>query len=265
MLQAQSSFWTHAKNRALSPPPPSRQGRLFPPCRGIPVISLCVLRGSLLRRPVELRFVDPHAVQDNRKLARDGDLGLAEAVSLGELGSPCLQSRPFRYAGQQHAGCLEQIHAQHGVTALRDSAGPIDFPGSMASSRQSDIGPDTSRSLEARRIVDRRLEAECGDWADTRYGHKPADLHVMTCQLVNLTVEIIDLLLDGIARLKQRPHCSNQLGTIVDQLRGSHSKDVELVTGPTTTWLWTEPGALDLTNKAIASGSESTTPSCTID
>src|SRR6516164_3147186 len=97
MLQAQSSFWTHAKNRAISPPPPSRQGRLFPPCRGIPVISLCVLRGSLLRRPVELRFVDPHAVQDNRKLARDGDLGLAEAVSLGELGSPCLQSRPFRY------------------------------------------------------------------------------------------------------------------------------------------------------------------------
>ena len=36
----------------------------------------------------------------------------------------------------------------------------------------------------------------------------------MTRQLVNLTVEIVDLLLDGLARLKQRPHCSNQLGTI---------------------------------------------------
>src|SRR6476620_9926644 len=45
MLQARSSFWTHAKNRTISPPPPSRQGRLFPPCRGIPVIS-CVLRGA---------------------------------------------------------------------------------------------------------------------------------------------------------------------------------------------------------------------------
>ena len=39
----------------------------------------------------------------------------------------------------------------------------------MASSRQSDIGADTSRSLEARRIVDRRLEAECSDWADTAF------------------------------------------------------------------------------------------------
>jgi hypothetical protein len=101
----------------------------------------------------------------------------------------------------------------------------------MASSRQSDIGPDTSRSLEARRIVDRRLEAECGDWADTRYGHKPADLHIMTRQLVS--VEIVDLLLDGLARLKQRPHCSNQLGTILDQLCGSRSKDIELATADT--------------------------------
>jgi hypothetical protein len=52
----------------------------------------------------------------------------------------------------------------------------------------------------------------------------------MTCQLVNLTVEIVDLLLDGLARLKQRLHCSNQLGTILDQLCGSHSKDIELAT-----------------------------------
>jgi len=38
----------------------------------------------------------------------------------------------------------------------------------MTSGRQPDIGPNTSRSLEARRIIDRRLEAECGDRADTR-------------------------------------------------------------------------------------------------
>ena len=215
MLQARSPFRALAKNRTISPPPPSRQGRLFPPCRGNPVISLCVLRGSLLRRPVELGSVDPHAVQNDRELPRDGDLGLAEAVSLGELGSPSLQPRPFRHAGQQHAGCLEQIHAQHGVTALRDSAGPIDLPGGMASGRQSDIGPNTSRSLEARRIIDRRLEAECGDRADTRHGHEPADLHIMTRQLVNLTVEIVDLLLDGLARLEQRPDRSHQFGTIL--------------------------------------------------
>ena len=54
MLKARSPFRALAKHRAISPPPPSRQGRLFPPCRGNPVISSFALSGRLLRRPVEL-------------------------------------------------------------------------------------------------------------------------------------------------------------------------------------------------------------------
>src|SRR6516225_610802 len=50
----------------------------------------------------------------------------------------------------------------------------------MASGRQSDIGANTSRSLEAGRIVDRSLEAECGDWTDTWHGHEPSDLRFRT-------------------------------------------------------------------------------------
>jgi len=65
-------------------------GTTFPAVSREPCDLLCVLRGSLLRRPVELGSVDPHAVQNDRELPRDGDLGLAEAVSLGELGSPSL-------------------------------------------------------------------------------------------------------------------------------------------------------------------------------
>ena len=72
----------------------------------------------------------------------------------------------------------------------------------MTSGRQSDVGANTSRSLEARRIVDCRLEAKCGDRTDTRRGHEPVDLHIITSQLQSLTVEIADLLLDGLARLK---------------------------------------------------------------
>src|SRR5258708_17098886 len=64
----------------------------------------------------------------------------------------------------------------------------------MASGRQSDISANTSRSLEAGRIVDRRLEAERGDRADTRHGHEPSDLSIITCQLQNLTIEIVGLL-----------------------------------------------------------------------
>src|SRR5712675_975915 len=100
----------------------------------------------------------------------------------------------------------------------------------MASGRQSDISADTSRSLEAGRIVDRRLEAERGDRTDTRHGHESADLQILTRQLQNLTVEIVDLLLDGLTCLEQRPDHSDQLGTVLDQFLGPHGKDIELGT-----------------------------------
>src|SRR5215510_10387640 len=100
----------------------------------------------------------------------------------------------------------------------------------MASGRQSDISADTSRSLEAGRIVNRCLKAERGDRADTRHGHEPSDLRIVTRQLQNLTVEIVDLLFNGLARREQRPDHSDQLGTVRDQFLGPHGKDIELGT-----------------------------------
>jgi|ERR1035437_4132671 hypothetical protein len=41
-------------------------GTSLPAVSREPVISLCALCGSLLRRPVELGLIDPHAVQDKR-------------------------------------------------------------------------------------------------------------------------------------------------------------------------------------------------------
>jgi hypothetical protein len=41
-------------------------------------------------RPVEFGSVDPHAVQNDRELARDGDCGLSEAISLSEPHPPSL-------------------------------------------------------------------------------------------------------------------------------------------------------------------------------
>src|SRR3984893_469376 len=46
-------------------------------------------RQHLLLRPVELSPVDPHAMQNDRELTRDRNLGLAEPVALGE---PCPQA-----------------------------------------------------------------------------------------------------------------------------------------------------------------------------
>jgi hypothetical protein len=71
---------------------------------GNPVIFVSSLRGNLLLRPVELGSVDPHAVQNDRELARDGDLGLSEPISLGEPHPPSLYHRPFRHDA---AGCPE--------------------------------------------------------------------------------------------------------------------------------------------------------------
>src|SRR5262249_34888678 len=95
------------------------------------------LRGSLLRRPIELSPVDPHAVQNDRELARDSDLGLAEPIAFGEPHPPRLQRGPFRHTGQQHVSCFEQIRAEHGITTLRDSTGPVDLSRGMATGRQA--------------------------------------------------------------------------------------------------------------------------------
>ena len=34
-------------------------------------------------------------------------------------------------------------------------------------------------------------------------------------------------MLDGLARFEQRPDCSHQIGTILDQLLGSYGEDIE--------------------------------------
>jgi hypothetical protein len=54
----------------------------------------------------------------------------------------------------------------------------------------SDIGANTSRSLEAGRIVDRRLKAERGNRTETGRGHEFANLHIMVRQLQNLTYAV---------------------------------------------------------------------------
>jgi transposase len=49
---------------------------------------------------------------------------------------------------------------------------------SMAPARQSNVSADTSRPLEACRIVDCRLKAKCGDWPDARQSFAAWRLHI---------------------------------------------------------------------------------------
>src|SRR6267154_622085 len=119
MLQSRSASRTHAKNRANSPSPSSRQGRLFLPSGRISVMPSL---GSNLLRPVELGSIDPHPMQNDRELTRDCNLCLAEPVALGEPYSPGLHGGPFWDARQQNPGCFKQVTSQHGVTAFRAAA-----------------------------------------------------------------------------------------------------------------------------------------------
>jgi hypothetical protein len=132
MLQARSPFRTLAKNRTISPPPPSRKGRLFPPCRGNlePCDLLCVLRGSLLRRPVELSPVDRvnHAWQLHARARREApipDRGLIfwfqqrDRVDGAELGRRW-PSRPCRRrsATPSYAVAVEGRRRRLGAAAM---------------------------------------------------------------------------------------------------------------------------------------------------
>src|SRR6202051_2440956 len=131
MLQSRSAFRPLAKNRTDSPSPAPRQGGLFPPLGSI---SVCYALGSnLLLRPVKLGSVDPHAMQNDRELTRDRNLGLAEPVAFGEPYPPSLHGGPFWDARQQNPGCFKQITSYHRVAALRDATCPIDLSGRMAS------------------------------------------------------------------------------------------------------------------------------------
>src|ERR1700690_280914 len=131
MLQSRSPFRTRPKNLSTSPSPSSRLGRLFLPFGRNSVMPS--LGSNLLRRPVELGSIDPHAMQNDGELTGDRNLGLAEPVALGEPYPPSLHGGPFWHARQQNPGCFKQITSQHRVAALRDATGPIDLSGRMAS------------------------------------------------------------------------------------------------------------------------------------
>jgi hypothetical protein len=70
-------------------------------------LSIPSLGSNLLLRPVEFGSLDPHAMQNDRELTRDRNLGLAEPVALGELRPPGFHGGPFRDAGQQNPGCFK--------------------------------------------------------------------------------------------------------------------------------------------------------------
>src|SRR5215467_280150 len=110
-------------SRAVTPPKPRsglRCGR-----KGVDGEDLG--SGTLGLGPPERGTVDPHAMQDHRKLARHSDLGALHAATLGHLQSPALERREARDPRQQHVGSFLKGGAHHLIADPRDPAAHIRF------------------------------------------------------------------------------------------------------------------------------------------
>jgi hypothetical protein len=122
MLQARSPLRALAKNRAISPPPPSRQGRHFPLCCGNPVVRYaryaiasfldqlnsvlsihirCRMTASLratatlaLRSPLRLASLIPQAFSADHFGTRVSSTPAASNKNIRSMVSPHFEIRP---------------------------------------------------------------------------------------------------------------------------------------------------------------------------
>src|SRR5919197_2696893 len=167
-------------------------------------------------------------MQNDGKLSSHGSLGFANPASLRNPNSPGFECRPLCDTGEQHIGCLVEVTSQHLVAAFRDPTCPIDLAGCVSSGRQSDIGSNASRPLEASGIIDRRKEAKSRDWANTRCCHKPSYVSIIAGQPHHLAIEVCNLPSDNLACLEQRLYRGSEFWPSLGQLGGAYGKHVHL-------------------------------------
>ena len=110
MLQAQSLRLRARKKSGDLTTAIVPAGTSFPAVSREPCdLPSCALRGSLLRRPVELGAVDPHAMQNHGELSSNRDFGFSEPASFGDPHAPGFEHGPFCNACQQNACPLVEI------------------------------------------------------------------------------------------------------------------------------------------------------------
>jgi hypothetical protein len=107
----------------------------------------CRGRGCCCRNrgPAEIGAVDPHAVHDHGKPARQGNLRGLHAAPFRDPHGPGPQRRPAAVM-QEDVGRLVKGGAHHRITAAADVAIVIGLPGAVAPWRQTEVRSDISRS-----------------------------------------------------------------------------------------------------------------------
>ena len=83
-------------------------------------------------------------MQNDGKLASDGDARLVQAPAFCDAHAPGFERRSSRNPRKQHIGRLVQIASQHRVAAFGDAPRPIGFARRVSPRRQADIGSNTA-------------------------------------------------------------------------------------------------------------------------
>jgi len=117
--------------------------------------------------PPKLRAVSPNAVQDHSDLAGNSYTRLLRSNALGQPCPPSFERGPTLHLREKDIGGLVQALSSEPISAFRDVALPICFPG-LISSRRQEIGPYIAGPSEPAGLIDRRMECQSRHWPDAR-------------------------------------------------------------------------------------------------
>ena len=124
--------------------------------------------------------IDPHPVQDARKLACDRDDRAQHARPFGDPQAPRPQRRPFPDPQQKACGCLAERLANRDVTLFGNATFIVDRGSRLVSSwRQAKMRANCSRSRKAERVINTNLERKGRNGADAGNGHQPTTNRIM--------------------------------------------------------------------------------------
>ena len=176
-------------NAASSSRRPSR--RIYPPRRS----STPQPSGSGWRyAPFEVRRVDPHPVEDDANLPRQGYDRFLPSAPLGDAHSPRAQCSRARHTGQETLGGLVQRCAQQRVPCFRNSSGPVDFARLISLRRQPNISTNRARLSKLLRNVDRDAIGGCDNRTDPQHRHQTSADGIVLSHLNEHAVQTIILL-----------------------------------------------------------------------
>ena len=107
-------------------------------------------------------------MQDHSELASNSHACLLRSNALGQPCPPSFERGPTLHLREKDIGGLVQARSSEPISAFRDVALPICFPGLISSRRQPEIGSYIAGPSESAGFIDRRMECQSRHWPDAR-------------------------------------------------------------------------------------------------